>query len=343
MRYFLLLFMLSFYIPSRAQNRIHFYITVDWEGVDFQSNILDSSDIEKVQQFRKRYPSYPMVHFLNAAYFTNGSLSETEVAKRIRSVLAPNDELGLHIHPWESLVDAAGVKFISGPTYFGDESTPYMGTKNNKYPFGHRGGDIPLWRYSKEDINKLIKFSVKKLNAHGFNNLVSFRAGGWQADQRVLTAIRSQGFLIDSSPVHSDTVLNLYRGTPLAKFVSNLWGGISSDSQPYAHHIKNEGDIIMIPNNFGLADYVSSEEFQKLLDDILDKNKDTKDIHIVYGFHFETAAEYLDRLDEVITRLEKTAEKRGFSVKPATFKKSWSTIRRQVRAFRGCRFFYGLK
>ncbi len=135
---------------------LKFYITVDWEGVDFNSGILSERDLRRLERFRERFPDIPMIHFLNAAYYTNGELSEEEVTRRLNRVIKPIDEIGLHLHPWENLTDQAGVKFINGPTYFGESESPYEGRGSSSYPQGHRGGDVPLWAYSKEDIRKRI-------------------------------------------------------------------------------------------------------------------------------------------------------------------------------------------
>lgn len=263
-----------------------------------------------------------MIHYLNAAYYTNGSLSEEVVTDKINSVLLESDEIGLHLHPWENLVNAAGVDFIAGPTYFADEITPYKGTPNELYPFGHRGGDVPLWRYSKEDIRKLIRYSVKKLNEHGLQNITSFRAGGWQSDERVLEVLREEGFITESSPVPAEKVAKLYGDKPLATYVNDLWLGTSSLSGPY---ISKQG-LLMMPNNAGLADYVDSEEFMDVLKENLEKNK-SDDLHLVYGLHFETAFEYLDRVEEAILKLEYFAKKMGRRVVPAVYQSTTTKLK----------------
>ena len=81
--------------------------------------------------FREAHPDVPLTHFLNAAYFTKRDADADKVAEQIQHVLRPIDELGLHIHPWKSLVEAAGVKFRTEPTIWGEDrpmrSATYMG------------------------------------------------------------------------------------------------------------------------------------------------------------------------------------------------------------------------
>lgn len=327
---FKLVFLLTLLLPvltfseEKPKRKIHFYITVDWEGVDFKSGILDPADLARVQAFRRKYPQYPMVHYLNAAYYTNGELSPQEVTKRTNSVLLDIDELGLHFHPWENLVDAAGVDFIEGPTYFDQETSPPEGKGSPLYPKGHRGGDVPTWAYPEEDLKKLLQFSVDKLAEHGYTDLKGFRAGGWQTDPKVLKVLKEIGFETESSPVPSEKVSNLYPNTTLAKNVSELWAGTTNLSHPY---IDDQTGMLMMPNNAGLADYVDADEFLETLEKNLDNIEG--DLHIVYGFHLETAVEYMDRLDESISRMEALAQKRGIELVPTTYKKVTPMLRIQ--------------
>jgi hypothetical protein len=314
---------------------VKFYITVDWEGVDFKTGILDDEDLLRVKAFREKFPNYPMVHYLNAAYYTNGDLPEDEVTKRIREVLIPSDEIGLHLHPWENLVKHLEIPFIDGPTYFGKETSPAEGPGNSLYPKGHRGGDIPLWSYSKEDIRKMIRFSVDKLNEHGFENITGFRAGGWQTDPKVLEVLMEEGFLTESSPVPYQKVANLYPGTPLEANVTRLWEGTNQKSQPYLYE-KNGKTMLMMPNNAGLADYVNSEEFLEVLKENL-KGKGPKDeVHIVYGFHFETAVEYMDHLDDSIEKMENLAKRLGFKIDPTTYERIVSPVKQKLLKTSSC-------
>lgn len=96
--------------------RVHVAISVDWEGRD-----LSSINLNAFRACREAHPDIPLTHFLNAAYFTKPDADASKVQAAIRRVLHPDDELGLHIHPWKTLVEAAGVKFRSEPTIWGKD------------------------------------------------------------------------------------------------------------------------------------------------------------------------------------------------------------------------------
>jgi phosphotransferase system HPr-like phosphotransfer protein len=106
--------------------RVHVSISVDWEGRD-----LSAINLNAFRTLRKAHPNVPLTHFLNAAYFTKRDANATRVQADIRRALRPGDELGLHIHPWKTLVEAAGVKFRTEPTIWGKgrpmRRSTYMG------------------------------------------------------------------------------------------------------------------------------------------------------------------------------------------------------------------------
>lgn len=314
----------------QAAPEVNFYITVDWEGVDFNGPILDRKDLKAFQRFRKLHPDYPMVQFLNAAYFTNGSYSERSVRKRINSVLRAGDEIGLHIHAWQNLTDAAGVPYIAGPTYFSNENSPPRGKGTRLYPDGHRGGDVPLWRYPKESIRKLVQFSLDTLVENGFTRPTSFRAGGWQTDSVVLDVLADEGFLFESSPVPVELVERRLAGKAIIDYIKKLWPETTTTSQPYFHLTESGRKILIMPNNAGLADYVDAEKYMEIFWQNLKEHRGI--VEIVYGFHTESATDYLTHLEQVIPMMQEAAEKAGVRINPTTFQREAARLSKNLQS-----------
>ena len=126
-RYFWILALLPLVACSTPPTPcVHVSISVDWEGRD-----LSAINLNAFRAYREAHPDVPLTHFLNAAYFTKRDANASKVQADIRRVLRPDDELGLHIHPWKTLVEAAGVKFRSEPTIWGKgrpmRQSTYMG------------------------------------------------------------------------------------------------------------------------------------------------------------------------------------------------------------------------
>ncbi len=165
----------------------------------------------------------------------------------------------------------------------------------------------------------MVRFSVDKLASQGFTGVKSFRAGGWMTDEKVMKALAKEGIIYESSPIPWKKVAALYTDTTLVDHTKSLWGKITLKSQPFVQQ-NHHDQIILVPNNLGLADYVDQREFLHSLRQNLElANKTGRNVHIVYGFHFETAAKYLHRVDQAIQVLSKLAKQGEFRLKPSTF------------------------
>ncbi|HBF23696.1 MAG TPA: hypothetical protein DDW23_07775, partial [Planctomycetes bacterium] len=166
---------------------VHIAVSVDWEGRD-----IAEENLQAFADFRAAHPEVPLTHFLNAAYFTKPDADGGEVTEKIQRALDPIDELGLHIHPWKSLVEASGITFRAEPTIWG------KGRRSQ--PSGDDiGHDISVEAYETDEFQAIVKKSKDILAKHGFKLGKSFRAGAWLAGPRVREAIRREGFTVDSS------------------------------------------------------------------------------------------------------------------------------------------------
>jgi hypothetical protein len=282
-------------------------ISVDWEGFSLEEN-----NLRAFQQFRNDYPQVKIVHFLNAAYFTKAEANALQVAEKIRSVIRPGDELGLHLHAFESLLKAAGVSFRETETFWGyRQSVPLH---------GERGHDVPLSLFSVSELRRMIQISLQILNQNGFNKIQSFRAGGWIASPQVLEALALEGIRVDSSAV-SPAIVGLVAQAhqPIFQINRQLW----PDQTPMKHEPyviqASAGAITEYPNNVGLADYISGEKAFSLLEKLVQANfSKQKQIHFHYGFHQETAAEFLPRVRRLLALMEQFTGIYRVSVTPVT-------------------------
>mgnify|MGYP001549877313 CR=1 FL=1 len=311
--------------------------TVDHEGIDYEGPLLDLKDIERIEAHRQAYPQFPMQHFLNAAYVTHGGLSIEEVRRRLKRIVRPKDGLGVHIHPVESLVVAAGVDYRNGPTYFGESQSPYRGEPTPRFPKGHRGNDVPLWLYTEKEIEKIFRFSLKTLADLGFTGINSSRTGAWMSDEKVLRVVAKLGLEAESSAVPPAMVRPLYGDKPLMDHINRLWQDITPTSQPYLQKISSTNkNLLIIPNNVGLADYVDQEVVVRHLRQQIAAAKPGEAIQLVYGYHLETAVEYMDRVDRVFEALLRMEQKREIVLKPVTFGEALPKMRRDVYRRAGC-------
>jgi hypothetical protein len=274
--------------PAVPQGELRLMVTVDWEGRD-----LSDDNLEAMRSLRDRFDTVPLVQFLNAAYFTKPGADQADVSGRMNSVLRDHDEVGLHIHAWKRLFEASGVTFRNSPTFWGTSVPSY----SCSHDCGH---EVPISAYTTDELREVIRFSVDTLDGQGFGRPVSFRAGGWMAAQNVREALAAEGFDNDSSAVPALFLEGEIGHLPLHDWVEELWRGTDATSQPYALDGLTE-----IPDNGALADYVTGDEMYAVYLDAkrrLEENPD-ENVLVNIGFHQETAAEYLPRIEDALERI----------------------------------------
>lgn len=280
LKFTLTLISLLFSLKLVAQpKKVYIQLSVDWEG-----DTLRESNLQAMKKFNETFPDFPVIHFLNAAYYTKKNFPpHKEITQQIRSVLKENDELGLHIHAWENLIKASDVKFKNGPSFW---NTPSSLGRN-----GELGDDVPINLYSENEIFKIIQTSLKILKKHGFINIKSFRGGGWMSGPKVHRALKRSGIFIDSSAVPPGLVERLYPNTLLSKINQRQWPQVSIYSKPYQNKA-----ITQFPNNAGLADYLTEEDFFKIYLQNLKKTQENNDseVYLHFGWHQESAVEYFE-------------------------------------------------
>jgi len=163
--------------------KLYITVSVDWEGEDF-------SGVKALQQVRHELEKslkrrVPFTHFICPSYFTDG---HARAVQQIRSCYDDDiDEVGLHVHCWQSLVEAAGLRFVETADFHAN--TERAGT----------GHGVPVGAYGDQAYD-LLKYSAELLAYElELDSIDSFRCGGWLASDPVLRALMKLGIAYDSS------------------------------------------------------------------------------------------------------------------------------------------------
>jgi hypothetical protein len=287
-------------ITAASGPGIRVLVSVDWEGRE-----LSSTNLTAMANFRKAFPTIPLVQFLNAAYYTKPGASASTVTSAIKRGLLPIDELGLHIHGWKSLAEAANVPFRKSPTFWGEP----LDETDCGYDCGH---EINISAYTTTELRTLMAFSVNKLEQNGLGHAISFRTGGWMGASNVRSALVAQGFKYDHSAVATNYLTNELAGLPILTWAQGLWPSVTKSTQPYTIST-TYGPLIEIADNGALADYVTAAEMTAVFDAAVAayKKDPSKPQVVSIGFHQETAATYLSRVSGALKNFISRAKTAG--------------------------------
>jgi hypothetical protein len=182
------------------------------------------------------------------------------------------------------------------------QARPSFADQNEACELGDCGYSVSLeYAYSEVDLTQLVTCSSNILQQQGFAKPVHFRAGGWQLGPKLTAALKSNGFIWDSSRTDANLLTTRWHAeSGMIKMVTALHPDSTPLDQPYA---VNE-NMMEYPNNASLADYTSTKQIVEMFNALI-ANKKTV---MVLGFHQETAASYLGRLDEAIPQMEAAAK-----------------------------------
>ncbi len=295
--------LVNIFMHQANSGEILINISVDWEGRGLHKKNLDA-----MKGFRSQHPNIPLLHYMNAAYFTKKNSNQDKTARNILSALSSNDEIGLHIHGWKSLVEASGVSYRSSPSW-----SPYTSEICAvPHDCGH---GVPITAYNTDEIRKIIRTSVKIMQRQGLPVPTMFRAGGWMAGPNVLKALTSEGFKMDASQVPRQFLR--YQQPTIYQWLGEIWPTTSSLTQPYKIWIDNHSNIVEFPNNGCLADYMTGAKMHRVFLENVKQWREDQSQHrfISIGFHQETASNYINRVKNAISRIEKYAKRYNVPVK----------------------------
>ncbi|MGE0173694.1 MAG: hypothetical protein AB7T49_12935 [Oligoflexales bacterium] len=285
-------------------------VSVDWEGRD-----LSDANLAKMEQFRRDFPDVGLLHFLNAAYYYKPGANPSQINAKIRRTLTPDDELGLHIHSWKRLIEAAQVTHRTTPTWWESTDAPLS---NCAQDCGH---EVPLSAYDVNEIRKIVRFSNKTLAKQGFGRPRTFRTGGWMAYPNVIEALVLEGFTIDSSAVPAQFLKPKLGSYYLYKWADELWDETAPTSQPY--RLGESGrQLNELPDNGCLADYMTSDQMLEVFKknaDAFKAGKGREDVFVTIGFHQETADSYLQNVVDAIHKIEAYSQQNHIPLEFARF------------------------
>lgn len=221
--------------------------TLDWEGWDVSDEWLDG-----MASLADEY-QIPLTHFFNPYIYVEGTFSQyraNQLTSWMKKRVEQGDEVGLHLHMWDAIVKAAGIKPRS------DIRAPWLSGYKN-------GGDVPTYAYTKAEVAQILSWSKQKFSENGLPVPISFRAGGWLIQEHALQALAESGFLIDSSG-RTDPATDTQ--TTKMKSLPADWH-LQITTRPYRPSVLDQNssalpslDIWEFPNNGGDAYWYSAQD-----------------------------------------------------------------------------------
>ncbi len=284
--------------PLHVSFPLYVIVSIDW----CETNVSDES-MASMEQLQAGHAGLMYSHLFSPFHFTDPALTaerrgvlETWI-KRQRD--EHSDEIGVHVHAWCPLMEAAGVTCQREPAYG---------------PYSESGRQTIVARYSEEEMRSVLRYTVDQFVGAGLGRPTSFRAGGWSAGRSTLLALAAEGFLVDTSAFYAEHIRASWEGWGLHSWNAQNWSGIGPTSQPYYPSTTNHAaatpapnmDLLEVPDNACLVDYMSVEQMVEVLN--LNAPQDqplATSTLFQFGFHAPSfGGEYQQRIDDTLKVVE---------------------------------------
>lgn len=282
---------------------LYIALSVLWEGEH-----LEPHNLRAIRDFRRKFSSIPLIHFINPAYFARDPGARKVNRAKINSIIRAGDETGLHLVPWKSLVRGAGLKFKGSPTFWGYQ-LPASWCRQDC------GKEVLLSAYGPDQIRSLLNHHMDLMQEHGFGRPRVLHAAGWMATPGVLEGIAAAGLRYDLSGVTPATFRRRLQWYPLYQKMESIW----QDQAFRAPGIVDtrQGSVIQVSHISALADYLSADEILEawnLLEADWAANP-RRPLVFHLSFHQETAMQYLPRVSSALQRIFARAQNSSMAVR----------------------------
>lgn len=275
---------------------LYVIVSTDWDNTRAEDVVFDYID-----QLHLKFPDMHITHFFAPYHYTDPKLSYARIRyvhRFMKRMHEEGDEIGLHIHGWCHFIKTLTVDCRTKESFSRDDGTGYS---------------TILAAYTQNEMERILKGSVRMFQRKGLPTPTSFRAGGWTADEKVLSALANTGFLVDTSAVPAHR-LSSWRGFPLYDWNMENWKGITETSQPYFPSQENAAKagypaipILEVPDNGVLVDYVSAQDMKDIFDLNFPGRKPLrKPTMYQIGFHPVDSFLYGERMEAIEQALENT-------------------------------------
>ena len=107
-------------VRRHPQRFILFLDDLTFEADDADYRAFKSLLEGALELFRRQNPDVPITHFVCPAYYTRPGATPTDVTFFLREHIAKRDEVGVHLHAWNSLVEEARVPVRTGRSFLTD-------------------------------------------------------------------------------------------------------------------------------------------------------------------------------------------------------------------------------
>jgi hypothetical protein len=175
-------------VPFVRTHPFYVVTTIDWDFADIADD-----ELRWQEQLHAMFPELRLTHLVGPYTFTDPMVSAARAGELGAWLLGMRDthadEIGLHIHPYCSFVESAGLGCRHTPSVL--STAPDTS-----------GYAVQCSAYPQAEFEQLLRHADQLFQQNGLGKPTSFRAGAWTANDEVLRALAATGYVADTSALN---------------------------------------------------------------------------------------------------------------------------------------------
>ena len=280
---------------------------------------MSSKDLAALKMLTKKHPKARWTHLFNPVSYT----TPRPLLDNIETFLKESQnnhfaEIGVHLHMYQTFVEAAEVEFRTRPS---------VSAKQAKGSFDRSGYSVPMSAYTGEEILKMLDFTLTQFKSQGFSIPTTFCAGFYTTSLELQKKIALRGFTSSAAafPPGNDV------GSQYAPSWHELAGWdksitirsapyriskntiLPNGTQPFIQTVDGN-PLVEIPQNCKIDWMVTAQDMKTIINQHILFAKQGRTTAVCLAIHESSADRYFSKFNDVLEYVDDLSENQNAQV-----------------------------
>jgi len=270
---------------------------------------MTAEDLAAFEHLTANHPNMRWTHLYNPVAYTQETPLRDEMERFVKQSRANHDaEIGVHLHMYKSLLDAAGVEFVPQPSLAADAV---------EGSYDESGYAVPMTRYSRDEIGRMLTFTLKTFHDRELGEPKTFCAGFYATSLDLQREIAARGFTTSAAAFPPGTQFGseyapswhalsgwdasvMYRTVPYRVSQSTI---LPHGQQPFLLAADHK-PLVELPQTCKIDWMVTDEDMKVIFKEHLAIARGGNTTAVCLAIHETGGAAYVAKYDEVLAYID---------------------------------------
>ena len=270
---------------------------------------MEKADLAAFQQLSDNHPQMRWTHLYNPVAYTQDTPLRDEMehfVKRSRDVHGA--EIGVHLHMYESLLQAAGVRFLTHPS---------LNAKAIEGSSDATGYSVPITRYSRKEIGRMLQLTHATYARRGLGKPKTFCAGFYATNLDLQLEIAEHGYTTSAAAFPPSAEIGA-QYAPTWQKLAGWQESVTFESPPYRISQRSilptgsppyiaaaDGQpLVELPQTCKIDWMVSADDMKTIFRRHLAIARGGQSTAVCLAIHESSGKRYFAKFDEVLTSID---------------------------------------